>query len=91
MQGHFSSLHFPDRWSGLQSGNSFLSVGQPLADRALRLLYHLLCHLLYQLTPMLFADLLELLLLLLIQQRRDFGLDFVGDLLQLFWLPLWLE
>jgi len=54
----------------------------------LRLLHYLARHLLYQVTPVLFAYRAELLLLLLIQERGDFGVDFVGDLLQLLQLLL---
>jgi len=50
---------------------------------ALHLLHHLAPQLLDQLTPMLVAYRLELLLLLRIQERGNFGIDFVGDLLQL--------
>ena len=39
-----------------------------------------------QFPPVLVADGLELLLLLLIQERRKFGVDFVADLLQLLQL-----
>jgi hypothetical protein len=49
-----------------------------------RLLNGLAPQFLDQLTPVLFADGLELLLLLLIQQRHDLRIDFVGDLLHLF-------
>ncbi len=48
-----------------------------------RLLHDLAAHLLDQFTPVLVADGLELLLLLLIQERSELGIDVVGDFLQL--------
>ncbi len=66
-------------------------VGHDLPDLGLHLLLDLASHLLDQLTSVLFADGLELLLLLLIQQRREFGIDFVSDFLQLLQLVQWLE
>ena len=73
-----------------QPSDSFLLLAlQLLLYLAFRLLHHLARHLLYQLTPVLFAYRLELLLLLLIQERGNFGIDFVGDLLQLLQLLQW--
>ena len=54
--------------------------------RSFHLLRDLAPHLLDYLPPVLFTDGLELLLLLLIEQRIDLGIHLAADLLQLFHL-----
>ena len=53
-----------------------------LLYHSLRFVNRRVPHLLEQFPPLLFSDGLELLLLLLIQERHDFGIDGTADLLQ---------